>query len=149
MAPARSPMTATATATVILIRIVLPPLLTSFLYQHWICGYSSSINRCALSGNRCALSGLHSLRSPFIHGGTSFASGPSLFRSLRFSDLRADRPVDQAVILFVTRELIDRRINPREYAVDRPGFGPRGRVGRREFVTERLRADQREAFDKR
>src|SRR5262249_57714058 len=64
-----------------------------------------------------------------------------------FPNLRTDTPVDQTVILFVTRELVDRGVDARQQTVDRPRFRPRGRIVDREFITERLWTGEREAFD--
>src|SRR4030095_7802295 len=54
---------------------------------------------------------------------------------------------DQPVVLFVTGELVDRWIDPREEAVDRPRPGPRRGIADRELVSECFRTGERVALD--
>src|SRR5690242_17198098 len=64
-----------------------------------------------------------------------------------FPQLRADRPVDESVVLLVAGEFVDRRVDFRQDTVDRPRPGPRSGIGHGELIAERLRADEREALD--
>src|SRR4029453_3463039 len=69
------------------------------------------------------------------------------FGRFLLAELRACRPVDHPVVLFVTGELVDRWIDPREEAVDRPRPGPRRGIADRELVSECFRTGERVALD--
>jgi hypothetical protein len=56
--------------------------------------------------------------SPLISPGAGTGwPGLALLRGFDFSDLRAFDDVDQTIILFVTRELIEWWVNPREWSL--------------------------------
>src|SRR5687768_16454156 len=64
-----------------------------------------------------------------------------------FRDLAACHHVDQAIVLFVTRKLVQRRAYSGQRRLRAPGSGPSIWIRDGVFVLESIRADEREPLD--